>query len=69
MTLREIYNTFTPGSEGFAEAVVTHGGYDISLTEAQRLGNKCISPAQFESEWEDATWWTDNSAEDNGEAK
>ncbi len=59
LTLSDIYENYSRGSEGFAEAVVTHCGYDISTTEAVRLGSRCETAAQFESEWEDAAWWTD----------
>ena len=69
MTLHEIYETFTPGSEGFAEAVLTYCGFGISSTEAQRLGRLCATPEEFQTVWENEVYWTDNSAEESGEPK
>lgn len=59
MTLAEIYNSFTPGSQGFVIAVETHCGFDISPTEIERIGDASKTAEAFQAAWENEDWWTD----------
>jgi hypothetical protein len=59
MTLDEIYEKYTQGSDGFIKAVLRHCGYDISYSEMERLSSKCPNSREFEYAWKNETWWTD----------
>lgn len=64
MTLADIYDVFTPGSQGFAIAVETHCGFGISREEIKRIANKAATAEQFEAIWSNEDWWSDSSADD-----
>ena len=59
MTLNEIYNEYTAGSNGFCKAVQTHCGLDVSNDEIERIASKAASAEQFMNIWENEDWWTD----------
>jgi hypothetical protein len=59
MTLKDIYNEFNAGSDGFAEAVQSHCGFEISRDEIKRLGRNCATAANFQTAWENDGWWED----------
>ena len=59
MTLTEIYAEFNPGGPGFVDAVKTHCGFEVSDTEAKRLGQVCDTANSFEFTWRNDDWWLD----------
>ena len=59
MTLTEIYNAYTHGSLGFANAVSNHCGFEISYDEIQRIAGQAKTAAEFQRIWEDEDWWVD----------
>ena len=63
MTINEIYADYTPGSQGFAIAVETHCGYNISRDEIKRIGSRAVTPDEFQKTWENDDWWTDGKNE------
>lgn len=60
MTLQEIYQQFTPGSQGFAKAVETHCGFEASIDEIKRIGLRANSAEEFEAIWQNEDWWSDD---------
>jgi hypothetical protein len=65
MTLNEIYDQYTPGSQGFVDAVETHCGFDISRSEIERIADKSPTAADFQRNWEGDDSWTDAANEQN----
>ena len=59
MTLEQIYNEYTPGSQGFAIAVETHCGFSISRDEIKRISSKADNAEKFWRAWEKGDWWAD----------
>ena len=51
MTLQDIFDTFTPGSQGFIDAVNTHCGFNMSDEEIERIGKLAKNSAEFEEIW------------------
>ena len=60
MTLADIYAAYTTGSAGFVIAVETHGGFDISRTEIERIAASAATAEEFQTAWEDTTDWADD---------
>lgn len=65
MTLEEIYAEFVPGSRGFAQAVSSHCGFEMTLTEIMRLGSKAKTADEFQTTWENTDWWVDAPADND----
>jgi len=63
--LEAAYALFSPGSEGFLDAIDYAGRYQLTRTEARRIALESESAAVWERTWKDETWWRDG--EDNGE--
>ena len=61
MTFEQIANEYSWGSHGFIDAVQTHCGFGISWDEAERISDRASTPAEFEQQWADETWWTDKA--------
>jgi hypothetical protein len=61
MTIEQIYNEYTPGSQGFCIAVETHCGFQTSRTETARIAAKAPTAAEFQSVWENDDSWTDEN--------
>jgi hypothetical protein len=59
MTLNDIYNEFTVGSNGFVKAFQTHCGYDLSNEEVERIAAKAPTAAEFDRIWANEDFWTD----------
>lgn len=59
MTIEQIYNDYTPGSQGFCIAVETHCGFQTTRTETARIAAKAQTAAEFQSIWENDDSWTD----------
>lgn len=59
MTLNEIYNEYTAGSQGFVSAVETYCGFGISGSEIERIAERAANSSDFEEIWSNETWWTD----------
>ena len=59
MTLEEIYNTFSVGSEGFIRAVETHRGLEISREEIERIAEVAPTADDFMNVYENSDAWTD----------
>ena len=59
MTIEQIYNDYTPGSQGFCLAVETHCGFQTSRTETARIAAQATTAAEFQSIWENDDSWTD----------
>lgn len=59
MTLNDIYNEFTRGSNGFIKAVQSHCGLDISDAEIERIAAKAETAEEFTRIWENEDFWTD----------
>jgi hypothetical protein len=62
MTITEIFDQYTQGSQGFCIAVETHCGYDISRDEIERIAGAAETAADFHRIWADDFWWTDEAA-------
>ena len=52
MTLNEIYNEYTIGSEGFVLAVESNCGFEISREEIERLAAISPTAEDFQKNWE-----------------
>jgi hypothetical protein len=61
MTLENIYAEYTQSSAGFAIAVETHCGFNISRDEIKRIAEKASDASSFRSIWENDDWWTDGN--------
>lgn len=59
MTLEDIYNEFTRGSNGFVKAVQTWGKMDLSNEEIERIAAKAETADEFHRIWENDDSWTD----------
>lgn len=66
MTLEEIYEEYTVGSQGFVIAVSDHcGGLECSSDEIKRIAYRASSAAEFRSIWENDRSWRDEENEPN----
>lgn len=63
MTLSQIFDTYTAGSQGFCEAVQTHCGFNASLTEIERIADLADTAEEFQRVWENDDSWTDANNE------
>lgn len=61
MTIEQIYNDYSAGSQGFVIAVETHCGYGISRTEIERIAGIAKTASEFQSVWENDDSWTDEN--------
>ena len=61
MTIEQIYDNYTPGSQGFCIAVETYCGFQTSRTETARIAAKARDAAAFLSIWENDDSWTDKN--------
>lgn len=61
MTITEIYENYTPGSQGFCIAVETHCGYEISREEIERISNRAGTAESFDMIFNDEAYWTDDN--------
>ena len=52
MTLNEIYNEYTIGSEGFVLAVESNCGFEISREEIERLAAISPTAEDLQKNWE-----------------
>ncbi|MFD1913785.1 hypothetical protein [Halodurantibacterium flavum] len=59
MELHEIFAHYVRGSQGFCIAVDTHGGFEISRDEIERIAERAENAEQFIEIWEHENWWTD----------
>lgn len=59
MTLANIYDEFTAGSDGFCRAVSSWCGFDMSRTEIERVGLRAKTAEKFEDIYANEDWWTD----------
>ena len=62
MTLIEIYNKYTVGSQGFCTAVYDNLGFSISRDEIKRIAEKTQTAEQFQAVWYGEDWWKDENA-------
>ena len=62
MTMNKIFEIYTAGSLGFVIAVETHGGYEISRDEIERIGKRAKTAEDFQRIWENEHWWFDTQA-------
>jgi hypothetical protein len=67
MTLKEIYQQFTPGSLGFAKAVETHCGFNTTIDETKRIAERAKTAEEFEAIWQNEDWWTDANNDNTAE--
>lgn len=61
MTLEQIYIEFTPGSRGFAKAVSSWCGYDMSWEEIERIGKRAATAEEFDRISSEEEWWLDKN--------
>ena len=57
MTLTEIYDEYTPASEGFIIAVETHCGFFIDRDQIERIAERAKNASEFQNIWENEDWW------------
>ena len=65
MKLKDIYDEYQVGSQGFCIAVETHCGYEISRPEIERIAVQAPTPDDFQRTWEDKDWWVDENHNDH----
>ena len=58
-TLRDAYDTFTPGSMGFAQVVANSCGYQLMIEQAVAIGERAATPEEFDRIWSNEAWWLD----------
>ena len=61
MTLEDIFETFTPGSKDFVNAVQTHRDFQISDDEIVRIAKKSDGSDDFEHIYHSENWWEDQN--------
>ena len=62
MTLTEIYDTYTPGSEGFCIAVETHCNLNVTREETARIAAASPDARSFKATWEEMDWWKEDTS-------
>lgn len=61
LTLKDIYDQFTPGTDGFGRAIEKYCGMDLTSAQAMRIGAVARTPDEFVQLWTHFTWWRDEA--------
>lgn len=61
IAIKEAFEQFRAGSQGFCQHIETHAGLEISRDEIERICTVAPNASEFMQVWQDDDWWTDDN--------